>query len=274
MFTIEKILDEARNEGATDVYLMTGSIPKYRKAGKIKNLNYPKLTEEDMKKITINMMGELQREQFRVDKETIFAYETQNGNRYRVNIFRQNELITASIRCVNNNIKDVAISEEIMALAEKRSGIVVIAGSAGAGKSTLLNAIVTKLNSDSSCSIVSIENPVEYIYKDGSSFVIQRCIGQDVRSYAMAVKNSLKINSDIIIIDEISDEETMKAALDAAMAGAFVLTTIDCAEKDMVNNRINGLCSESAIVKKYINKVIFASVTYENQKSEYIYEII
>ena len=54
MFTIEKILDEARNEGATDVYLMTGSIPKYRKAGKIKNLNYPKLTEEDMKKITIN----------------------------------------------------------------------------------------------------------------------------------------------------------------------------------------------------------------------------
>ncbi len=282
---IDKILETARQKKATDVYLVTEKVPRAKVNGNIVRLNYPKLMAEDIDKIALNIMNELQRKKLRECGEVTFSYEVHGNGRYRVNIFRQDENISCSIRCVQNSLDDIDVSEMCKSILDDKGGFVIIAGEAGSGKTTTMSAIVEYINKNCAYNIVTLEKPVEYVYQEENSMIVQRIVGEDIASYDIGIDNSLKMNCDVMVIGELSDKNTIKATVKAAQAGVLVITTMNCSSKDMVTDRLlmDFSADESMdlqnTLKKVPNKVIFQTIGYdENGKltisSEFVNSII
>ncbi len=279
MIIIDKILETARQQKATDVYLITGQVPRGKVNGYIQRLNYPKMTSEDIEKVAFNIMNEIQREKLRECGEVTFAYETHTQERYRVNIFMQNENISCSIRCVNNNISDVNVSDKCKELLNKK-GLVIIAGEAGSGKTTTMSAIIEYFNKNYAYNIVTLESPVEYVYNEENSMIIQRSVGEDISSYDMAVDNSLRMNCDIMVIGELYNKETIKSAIKVAQSGTLVISTMNCISADMVNDKLlmefsqdEKINVENAL-KNVLNKVIFQTAIYDENDNVIKYSCV
>ncbi len=269
MIIVDKILETARKEGATDVYLITGKVPRGKVNGRVVRLNYPKLLEEDIEKIALNIMNEIERKKLREFGEVTFTYEVHESGRYRVNIFKQNENISCSIRCVNNKLDDVNVSDVCEGIVDNNGGLIVVAGKSGSGKTTTMSAIVEYINRNYAYNVVTLESPVEYVYEEEKCIIIQRNIGEDIASYDMAVDNSLKMNCDVMVIGELCDKTVIKSAIRAAQAGVLVISTMNCASLDMVNDTLFREFSkeEREDLQKVIKEVIFQTAVYNESEN-------
>jgi len=221
------ILDE---QGASDLHLKPGSLPILRVHGKlIPIVKSDPLNGQDLTDAFKSMTTKEQQGEFQQKKELDFSYQTENGVRFRVNASYQKGMISLALRRVAMDIPSIdelglpPICEE---LALNKQGLVLVTGPTGSGKSTTLASMIEFLNQREARRIITIEDPIEYLYQDKQSFITQRELGSDTGSFAVAAKQSLRQDPDVILVGEMRDPETMAACLTAAETGHLVMSTL------------------------------------------------
>lgn len=225
-----EILKLALEVEASDIHLKAGLPPTFRINGILKSLaNVGSLKPQEIEKIAYEIMDDDERKEFEENFEMDTSYSFDNLGRFRVNIFRQQGYIGIVLRVIPSvvkNFKELNLPSVLEKLAMEKWGLVLVTGSAGSGKSTTLASIVEYINTHRSCNIITIEDPIEYKYKDKKSIINQREVRSDTKSFARALRQALRQDPDVILVGEIRDRETMEIALQAAETGHLVLSTL------------------------------------------------
>jgi twitching motility protein PilT len=226
---INELLSMALARGASDLHLKVGAPPAFRIDGELAAPDGAAIEEQEMKAIFEEVADEAQRQAFAGDLEADFAYQTADTGRFRVNVCRQGGTLAMTFRPVRTDgptLEELGLPAVCQELALKPSGLVIVTGPTGSGKSTTLAAMMDYLNQTTRQKIVTIEDPVEFVHRDRQCIFSQREVGRDTRSFASALKYSLRQDPDVILVGEMRDLETMTAALTAAETGHLVLTTL------------------------------------------------
>lgn len=227
--TIEEILSEAVEAGASDVHVTVGISPKMRVNGKLTPMSFPKLMPGDTVALLISILSEAQKEKFEQNGQLDISYALKDLGYFRVNAYKQKGCVALAIRVVGNEIPSadiLGIPDNVMELAAKEQGLIVVSGPAGCGKSTTLACILDRINSDRQAHIITLEDPIEFIHQHKESIVNQREIGLDTGSFSVALKAALREDPDVIMISELRDEETISLAVTAAETGHLILAAI------------------------------------------------
>jgi len=243
MADIAQILIDAVDRGASDILIKAGNSPLARVDGELGPL-YPgadRLMPPDTEQMARQLMPEYRIKEFENEQEADFAYAVPGLGRFRVNAFRQRgsvSLVLRSIPIEAPTFEKLNLPDVVRQLAEEERGIVLVTGTTGSGKSTTLAAMVRHINTTMAKHIVTIEDPIEYLYKDERSGINQREIGADTASFKRALRRVLRQDPDVILIGEMRDEETVQTALSAAETGHLVFSTLHTADAAETVNRI------------------------------------
>ncbi|MBR1776386.1 PilT/PilU family type 4a pilus ATPase [bacterium] len=264
-FDIIQFLKGAVASGASDEHLKVGYSPFVRKNGFIKQTNLPKLTKEMLDNSILDIVPPLLRDEILNKLDLDFMYEITGVSRFRVNYNRQMGNPALVIRNVPYRIpdlKELELPDILHSIVEYQNGIVLVTGPTGSGKSTTLASLIDKINRTHSKHIITIEDPIEYVFNSKKSIVSQRQIGVDTASYADGIKYALRQDPDVIFIGEIRDKETMEAALKASETGHLVFSTLHTNDAVQTINRIVNMFEESnrAIVRKQLAETLRATI--------------
>ena len=221
-FTVEK--------KASDLHLAVGLRPSIRLYGEIKPLeDFPPLSKEAAAQLIYSMITQEQREEFEKEWELDFSYKIEGLCRFRANLYRQQDGIGIAIRVIPFKIptpEELNLTPEVIRLTELNNGLVLVVGSTGNGKSTTLAALINKINQTEPRHIITIEDPVEFIYPHARAMVTQRQVGTHTSSFTRALKYALREDPDVILVGEMRDLETISAALGIAETGHLVFATL------------------------------------------------
>lgn len=227
---LEKILKVAVRGGASDIILKPGVLPRFRFQGDIINLSDGEtITDAMMVEWIAAMVPTHMKGRLKELQDLDFAYLSTMGNRFRVNLFRQKQGYAMVMRVINNHIRtmeELQLPKVMHGFAEEKRGLVLVTGATGSGKSTTLASIIEKINQNQANHILTIEDPIEFIFKEKKSTINQREIGIDTDSFASALRSALRQNPDVILVGELRDKETTETALMAAETGHLVLSTL------------------------------------------------
>ena len=226
---IIEILEEAQTKGASDIHMSPGTQVMFRIDGNLVRMSDDIVPPYAIEKMLESMLSDEQQAELESAGELDFAYSIPGFQRLRVNVFRQRGTYALAIRILSFEIPDpkkLGIPQSVIGLAEKKRGLVLVTGSAGSGKSTTLAAMIREIADKYEKSIITLEDPIEYLHKHGKSMVIQREIGCDSKSYANALNAALRQDPDVIFVGEMRDIETIALALTAAETGHLVLSTL------------------------------------------------
>ncbi len=227
--SFNEIVKEMVEQKASDLHLRAGCQPIFRLNGKLVISKFPPLSIEETKKIAYNLMNEKQKYMFEENYACDLSYSLVGLGRFRINVFRQRGSISLAIRLVPTKIlefKDLHLPDVLRKLSDNSRGLILVTGATGCGKSTTLASMIDYINMTKSCHIVTIEDPIEFLYKDKNSFISQREVGLDTLDFSHALKRVVRQDPDVILIGEMRDLETMAAALTAAQTGHLVLSTL------------------------------------------------
>jgi twitching motility protein PilT len=216
-------------KGASDLILKVGTQPVLRLQGNLVPVEAPVLTSEDTKRYAVDIMTKEQLERFRRERELDMACSIANLCRFRASVFFQRNEFGLVFRVVPNKIPTVdelGLPIVCKNLAMRPRGLILLTGPAGSGKSTTIAAMVETRNANQECHIVTIEDPIEFIYQDKKAEINQREVGKDTHSFANALKSVLRQDPDVIVIGEMRDLETIQLAITAAETGHLVLSTL------------------------------------------------
>ena len=226
---IEQLLREMVNRKASDLHLRVGVPPVYRINGALQRLFDVRIDAAMMDSFLDDIMNRDQKQRFETNKECDFAVGARDMGRFRVNVFRQRGTIAVVIRHIKAVIpkfEDLHLPEVIRDLALTKRGLVLVTGTTGSGKSTTLASMIDYINQKESVNVITVEDPIEYLYRDNVAIISQREIGVDTLSYANALRAALRQDPDVLLVGEIRDLETMQIALTAADPGHMVFATI------------------------------------------------
>lgn len=227
---IEDLLRMAMSFGASDLHLRAGSFPVIRVNGTLKPLSgADRLTQDETLEMAFSMMSNRQKQHFKEVYEVDIGYGISGLGRFRVNIFQQRNSIGIVARVISDTVRsfsELGMPPILNSIAEENRGLILVTGTTGSGKSTTLSAIVDHINQTRNSHIVTIEDPIEFLHKDKKSFITQREIDVDTRSFAEALRGSLRQDPDVILVGEMRDLETIETALVAAETGHLVLSTL------------------------------------------------
>lgn len=229
MITIDELLYKAKELGASDLHITVGISPKCRVNGRLVDLGLDKLLPCDTDAIVKPMLNERLSTKLIENGEVDFSYSIANFGRYRVNVFKQRGSYAAVLRLVGTKIptpESLGIPESVMALAQKKRGLVLVTGPTGSGKSTSLASIIDLINTNYSQHIITLEDPLEYLHTHKKSIVNQREVGLDTNSYANALRAALREDPDVILVGEMRDLDTISIAITAAETGHLVFSTL------------------------------------------------
>ncbi|MGE4485796.1 MAG: type IV pilus twitching motility protein PilT [Oscillospiraceae bacterium] len=221
------IIAKAAAKGASDVHLVCGLPPKYRLHGDAYDMADFVLDDSMCEAYAADLAGD-RYDLIRVRGELDFA-RSFDGVRVRINLFRQQGHISAAIRILSDTIPELqrlGLPPAVMAFPSLRSGIVLVTGETGSGKSTTLAALLDTINHTRRCHIVTLEDPIEYVYTPDLCIINQREVGRDTESYASGLRAILREDPDIILIGEMRDLNTIETALTAAETGHLVFATL------------------------------------------------
>lgn len=239
--TISEMILKAGADGCSDVHLVEGLPPKCRKNGHLMNLDDRPLTDADCETYARELAGD-DYENIRSIGELDKAV-TCDGIRVRINLFRQQGHISAALRLLNSRIPrldSLGFPPAVMSFPEFQNGIVLVTGETGSGKSTTLAAILDTINHTREAHIITLEDPVEYIYTPDQCIINQREIGRDTRSYSDALRAVLREDPDVILIGEMRDRDTIETALTAAETGHLVFSTLHTnSAADSIDRMVN-----------------------------------
>jgi twitching motility protein PilT len=227
---IDDLLRVACSHNASDLHLKVGAFPVMRIGGELHPVeNAPRLKPEDTLDMAFSMMSNRQKQRFKEVSEVDIGYGVSGLGRFRANIFQQRGTVSIVLRVIPDHNKSVAqlgLPPVIDKIAEERRGLILVTGATGSGKSTTLASMIDCINSTRSGHIVTIEDPIEFLHRDKQSFVTQREVDVDTRSFAEALRGALRQDPDVILVGEMRDHETIETALTAAETGHLVLSTL------------------------------------------------
>ena len=230
MTTIQQLLLEVIKRKASDLHLTVGALPTLRVDGSLTPLEGEKpLMAEDVQGLVFSILTEEQKEILLANKELDFSFALGEVARFRVNVYHQKGYLAASLRLIPAKIKtleELNLPSIIKNFVRLPQGFVLITGPTGHGKSTTLAAIINEINETRSEHIVTIEDPIEYIYPHRQSLISQRELHLDTHSWEIALRSVLREDPDIVLVGEMRDYETASLALTAAETGHLVMTTL------------------------------------------------
>ncbi len=227
---IDDLLQMAMSFGASDLHLRAGSFPVVRINGELRPLmGVNRMSQDETLEMAFSMMSNRQKMHFKESYEVDIGYGVSGLGRFRVNIFQQRNSIGIVARVISDHAKsfsDLGLPPILSKIAEENRGLILVTGTTGSGKSTTLAAMVDHINQTRNSHIVTIEDPIEFLHKDKKSYITQREVDVDTRSFAEALRGSLRQDPDVILVGEMRDLETMETALVAAETGHLVLSTL------------------------------------------------
>ena len=227
---IQDILNDAVSKKASDIFFICGAKLGYRISGKI--------VTQDSDIFTPTAIDGIVSEIFSLagfsdlsspDGEMDFSFSLAGVGRFRANVYRQRGSLAVVLRYVLfdlPNYKELNIPDEVIKLSDLSKGIVLITGSAGSGKSTTLSCMIDKINTERSCHIITIEDPIDFLHKHKMSFISQREINIDTENYISALRAALRQSPNVILLGEMRDYETINTAMTAAETGQLILSTL------------------------------------------------
>ncbi len=226
---LEQILRAAVKQGASDVHLKPGERVLLRIHGDLRAVNAPKLTSNDTR-LLLEEIRPPHLASLAVDaiREVDFSLSMAGTGRFRVNAFRERGDLAMVIRIIPmtiSNFKELNLPEMLVELCTLERGLVLVTGATGSGKSTTLAAMVQQINQVRRAHVITIEDPIEFLFQNEQSSVVQREIGTDTESFAIALHAALRQDPDVIMVGEMRDAETIDVALSAAETGHLVLAT-------------------------------------------------
>ncbi len=228
--TVDTLLAMACAKGASDLHLKAGSHPFIRVYGELMPLtDVPRLTPEDTLAMAFSIMNNRQKQRFKDVCEVDIAYGVSGLGRFRCNVFQQRGAVGMVLRVIPMSVRTIAelqLPPVIEKIAEERRGMVLVTGTTGSGKSTTLAAIIDHINRHRTDHIITIEDPIEFLHRDRRSFINQREVDVDTRSFNEALRGALRQDPDVILVGEMRDQETIETALTAAETGHLVLSTL------------------------------------------------
>ncbi|XOB40287.1 MAG: type IV pilus twitching motility protein PilT [Candidatus Nealsonbacteria bacterium] len=227
---LKKLLELTIKEQASDLHLSVGHSPVMRIAGRlIPLLKEKKLSPEDTKNLAFTLMTDSQRKEFLKEKEIDFSYKFEEKARFRINIFFQKGYVSCALRFVPAKIKtidELNLPPILHEFAKASQGFVLVCGPSSQGKSTTLAALIDEINHTRTDHVVTIEDPIEYVFTPDKAIIDQREVGEDTLSFARALRSTFRQDPDVIMVGEMRDPETMATAITAAETGHLVFATL------------------------------------------------
>ncbi len=235
------LLRHARAIGASDLHLSTGTVPHVRVNGQLSPLPMPESNAKQIDEWVLPILSPERRRHFEERQQIDFCHKDSSLGRFRTNVFLQRKGTSAVFRLVPfdvPNLADVGLPENLWELTTLSQGLILVTGPAGCGKTTTLAALVDRINETERCHILTIEDPIEYVHANKDSLVNQREIPAHSRSFARALRQSLREDPDVILVGEMRDLETISLAITAAETGHLVLATLHTTTASSTVDRI------------------------------------
>ena len=235
----------AKHDGS-DLYLTKGAPPCAKFQGQLKPISRDVLGPGDIENTAYAIMSDAQKQEFEEEMELNMALSNSSG-RFRINIFKQQHEVSMVARNINTEIPDIAklsLPPVLKETINAKRGLILFVGGTGSGKSTSLAALIDHRNATTYGHIITIEDPIEFVHKHKKSVINQREVGTDTKSYAAALKNTLRQAPDVILIGEIRDAETMEHALAFAETGHLAISTLHANNANQAFERIVNMFPE------------------------------
>ena len=229
MVEMNELLQLVVDEGASDLHIEVGAAPVVRLHGAMTQLELPPLEPEDTERLIRSIASERHIEQMNELGGADFGFAFGDQARFRVSIFHQKGHWGAVLRQIPNKLlplESLGLPPSIKDLLYTPRGLILVTGPTGSGKSTTLASLLNVINEERACHIITVEDPIEFYHQHKQSIVIQREIGEDVPSFAEALRRALRQDPDIILVGEMRDLETIEAAITAAETGHLVFGTL------------------------------------------------
>lgn len=241
MLRINDVLELAETKGASDIHFTVGLAPILRIDGDLVITDHKPLNKDGLKALVYSMLNDDRKAEFEKNRELDFSLALPDIDRYRVNIHYQRGGVEAALRRVPQKIPSIGslgLPKVVYELIKKPNGLILVTGPTGTGKSTTLAAMVDFINQHRKEMIISIEDPIEFIYENKKSIVKQREIFSDTQSFPEALRRALRQDPDVIVVGEMRDLETISTALTAAETGHLVLATLHTPDAPQTVQRI------------------------------------
>lgn len=240
--SIDDLLKIAIEKKASDLHLVANMPPILRIDGELNEIKgQPVLTAEDTKKLVFSIINERQQEKFTAEREMDFSHEIKGLSRFRVNIHWERDNVGLVARIISSKIptmEEVMMPEVIYELCRLKQGMILLTGPTGCGKSTSLAAMIDLINSERRCHIITLEDPIEFLFISKKSVVKQRQLGTDFLSFAQALKRVVRQDPNVVMVGEMRDLETIAAAITLAETGHLVLATLHTYNASQTIDRI------------------------------------
>ncbi len=237
---IQELIRTARSRRASDIHITYARNPVFRIDGTLYETDFA-LTPQEKYGLIVSMLDDGQRAQMERGEDIDLCYTMDGNLRHRVNVYRQQRRMAATIRVINDNtptFEELNLPPILRTLADEPRGLILVTGPTGSGKSTTLAAMVDYINQTRACHILTVEDPVEYVYTQKKALIHQRDIGTDVGSFSAALRSAMREDPDVILVGEMRDLETIAAAVTAAETGHLVLSTLHTTGAAMTVDRV------------------------------------
>jgi twitching motility protein PilT len=234
-------LEELVGGHGSDLHVKVGSPPMVRMPQGLDRLDRDPLTAIETQAIAEGIVPEDRKETFKEKGEVDFAYSVPNVGRFRANVFRQRNSISMVLRKLRfggPSFEEVGLPDAIRTIADEHRGLILVTGPTGSGKTTTLAAMIDYINKTKPVHIVTIEDPIEVLHKDHMASINQREVGNDTGDFLSALRAALRQDPDVILIGEMRDTETVRAALAAAETGHLVMSTLHTQDATETVNRV------------------------------------
>ncbi len=227
---LTSIVTSACKFKASDIHIRSGHQIMMRLDGRIRQVKgSPEMSDDMIERLMFPLMSKYHLELYRTNSQVDLALSDNEGNRVRVNMFKQLGALAVVMRVIENHIpapEVLGLPSQVQSIAKMRQGLVVFSGATGSGKSTSMASLLNEINKERYQHILTIEDPVEYIFSEERSLISQRQVGIDVPDFALAMKAALREDPDVILMGEMRDPESIDIALTAAETGHLVFSTL------------------------------------------------
>ena len=241
MMDLKRTLERMVKEGSSDLHAKASSPPVFRVDGRLIPLKEPPLSPEELKQVAFQIMTQEQQQIFAAKKEIDFAIGVAGLGRFRVNVYMQRGSCALAMRTIPitvPHLDELNLPAVLKTMTQKQRGIFFCTGTTGSGKSTTLAAMVDYLNENDARNVITIEDPIEFLFRDKKSLISQRELGADTESFASALKHAMREDPDVLLIGEVRDKATIDTAIQAADTGHLVMSTLHTLNATETINRI------------------------------------
>lgn len=228
-YMIEDLMEQVVESGGSDLHLSAGLPPYIRVNGHLTSTEHEPLTAEQCQRLIFSMLNNTQRKHLEQTWELDCSYGVRGLARFRVNVYKDRGTYAAALRTLSSqapSIETLGLANIVREITEKPRGLVLVTGPTGSGKSTTLASMINNINLTRAEHILTVEDPIEFVYEPVKSLIHQRQVGEDTKSFANALRAALREDPDVILVGELRDLETIQLAISAAETGHLVFGTL------------------------------------------------